>query len=124
RATLERFIALEAFGSDDARQEMRTLRNEVFARGEPAAHVLADGLGLLETSDLRDALPGLTMPSLWIAGRRDRLVDPRAMHTAAALAPQSEVVVVEHAGHAPFLTHVEEVALALEGFAAKLGTPR
>src|SRR5690606_1004113 len=42
RATLERFIALEAFGSDDARHEMRMLRDEVFARGEPAAHVLAD----------------------------------------------------------------------------------
>src|SRR5690606_1788401 len=84
RATLERFIALEAFGSDDARHEMRVLRNEVFARGEPAAHVLADGLALLETTDLRDVLPALALPSLWLAGRRDRLVDPRAMRAAAA----------------------------------------
>jgi len=117
RATLERFIALEAFGSDDARREMRLLRDEVFARGEPAAHVLADGLGLLETSDLRDALPSLPMPTLWLGGRRDRLVDPRAMRAAAERVPRSEVVVVEHAGHAPFLTHVDEVAGALEGFA-------
>src|SRR5690606_39730814 len=29
RATLERFIALEAFGSDDARHEMRMLRDEI-----------------------------------------------------------------------------------------------
>src|SRR5690606_18708395 len=118
RATLERFIALEAFGSDDARREMRVLRDEVFARGEPAAHVLADGLGLLETVDLRPALPGLRMPSLWLAGRRDRLVDPRAMCAAAALAPGADVVVVEHAGHAPFLTHADVVADALDRFAA------
>jgi pimeloyl-[acyl-carrier protein] methyl ester esterase len=119
RATLDRFIALEAFGSDDARGEMRALRNEVFARGEPAAHVLADGLGLLEGTDLRGALP-LAVPSLWLAGRRDRLVDPRAMRAAAELAGDAAMAVVEHAGHAPFLTHADEVAAALSAFAARL----
>ena len=117
RATLERFIALEAFGSDDARHEMRMLREEVFARGEPAAHVLADGLALLETGDLRDALLALPMPTLWLAGRRDRLVDPRAMRAAAERVPRAEVAVVEHAGHAPFLTHADEVAAAIDAFA-------
>ena len=116
RATLDRFIALEAFGSDGARSEMRMLRDEVFSRGEPAAHVLADGLGLLEGSDLRASLPSLTMPTLWLAGRRDRLVDPRAMQAAAAQVPRADVTVVEHAGHAPFLTHVDEVAAALSRF--------
>lgn len=118
RATLDRFIALEAFGSDDARGEMRMLRDEVFSRGEPAAHVLADGLGLLEGSDLRAALPTLPVPTLWLAGHRDRLVDPRAMQAAAAQVRRADVVVVEHAGHAPFLTHVDEVAAALSDFAA------
>ena len=94
------------------------LREEVFSRGEPAARVLADGLGLLEGSDLRDALPALPMPTLWLAGRRDRLVDPRAMRAAAERVPAAEVVVVEHAGHAPFLTHADEVAAALSRFAA------
>lgn len=118
RGTLDRFIALEAFGSDDARGELRTLRAEVFARGEPAAHALADGLGLLETVDLRDALPGLRVPSLWIAGRRDRLVDPRAMRAAAERTPGADFHQVEHGGHAPFLTHADEVAAALGPFLA------
>jgi len=116
RATLDRFIALEAFGSDDARGELRTLRAEVFSRGEPAAQVLADGLELLETADLRDVLPTLSVPSTWIAGRRDRLVDPRAMRAAAADAPRSEFTVIEHGGHAPFLTHADEVAARLGAF--------
>jgi pimeloyl-[acyl-carrier protein] methyl ester esterase len=118
RATLDRFIALEAFGSDDARGELRTLRSEVFARGEPAAHVLADGLDLLETSDLRAALPGLQVPSLWLSGRRDRLVDPRAMRAAAALAPDADAATLDHAGHAPFLTHADAVAARLLDFIA------
>jgi len=114
--TLDRFIALEAFGSDDARGELRALRAEVFARGEPAAHVLADGLGLLETSDLRACLPTLAVPSLWMSGRRDRLVDPRAMQAAAAQAPHAVAHTVAHAGHAPFLTHADAVAARLIEF--------
>jgi pimeloyl-[acyl-carrier protein] methyl ester esterase len=116
RATLERFVALEAFGSDHARDELRMLREDLFVRGEPAPRVLADGLQLLETCDLRAVLPSLPVPSLWLAGRRDRLVDPRAMRDAAALAPAAELHVIEHAGHAPFLTHADPVAAYLAGF--------
>ena len=110
RGTLERFIALEAFGSDHAREELRTLQDGLFSRGEPAPHVLADGLALLESSDLRAALPALGVPSLWLAGRRDRLVDPRAMLQASTIAEKAHYALVEHAGHAPFLTHADLVA--------------
>ena len=118
RATLDRFVALEAFGSDHAREEIHALRERVFARGEPRAQVLASGLALLETTDLREAASRLTVPSLWLAGRRDRLVDPRAMAAAADLAPDASIDVVEHAGHAPFLVHSDEVAARLLAFAA------
>ena len=123
RVTIDRFIALEAFGSDDARGEMRVLRDEVFARGEPAAQVLADGLELLETSDLRPRLPSLQVPSLWLAGRRDRLVDPRAMRLAADAVADARFAQLEHAGHAPFLTHVDEVATHWLGFVDDIASP-
>src|SRR5690606_33410377 len=118
RGTLDRFIALEAFGSDDARGEIRALRRDVLAHGEPDAAVLADGLDVLERSDLRPLLPGLRVPSLWLAGRRDRLVDPRGMAEAAALAPRATVRVIEHAGHAPFLAHAGTVAAHVRDFLA------
>ena len=116
RGTLERFIALEAFGSDHARDELRMLQDDLFARGEPAQHVLADGLALLETSDLRSALSTLDVPSLWLAGRRDRLVDPRAMQQASSTTANARHAQVEHAGHAPFLTHADAVARHLLDF--------
>ena len=97
------------------------LRDAVLERGEPATHVLAEGLQVLEDSDLRDALPALRMPSLWIGGRRDRLVNPQAMQASAELAPGARYVQVEHAGHAPFLTHADEVAAALSPFLAEIG---
>ncbi len=116
RATLDRFVALEAFGSGHARDCMRALRAELFSRGEPPAESLARGLELLETSDLRALLPALQVPSLWIAGRRDRLVDPRAMREAAALAPHAQFLQIEHGAHAPFLTEPDEVAGAISVF--------
>ncbi|MEO6228203.1 MAG: pimeloyl-ACP methyl ester esterase BioH [Thermomonas sp.] len=116
RGTLERFIALEAFGSDHARDELRTLQDDLFARGEPATHVLADGLALLENSDLRGSLATLGVPSLWLSGRRDRLVDPRAMQQAASATTNARHAQVEHAGHAPFLTHADVVVRHLLDF--------
>jgi pimeloyl-[acyl-carrier protein] methyl ester esterase len=121
RGTLDRFVALEAFGSDHAKDELRALRAELFARGEPAARVLVDGLRLLETEDQRVSLRRLRVPSVWIAGRRDRLVDPRAMRDAVALIEQAGLAStryaqIEHAGHAPFLTHVEQVVAEIDAF--------
>jgi pimeloyl-[acyl-carrier protein] methyl ester esterase len=118
RGTLDRFLMLEAQGSAHLREELRYLRDAVYARGEPAPRALQEGLGLLHDSDLRATLPGLAMPSLWIAGRRDRLVSPQAMHAAAALAPRSRFQQYDHAGHAPFLTEPKAVAEALTAFAS------
>jgi pimeloyl-[acyl-carrier protein] methyl ester esterase len=112
RATLERFLALEAMGSDDAAAELRRLRALVFARGEPDPRVLEEGIGLLERSDLRAALPRLATPSLWIAGHRDRLVPPAAMRRAAQIS-HGRFIEIAHAGHAPFIGHAERVAAAL-----------
>jgi len=110
RGTLEGFLALEALGSSHAQDELRSLRSQAFARGEPAQQALLDGLHLLDTLDLRAALPTLRVPSLWISGRRDRLVPAGAMPAAAELAPAARSVVIADAGHAPFLGAPDAVA--------------
>jgi pimeloyl-[acyl-carrier protein] methyl ester esterase len=117
RAAVDRFLLLEAQGSDHARDEIRALRAVVFAHGEPTMARLCEGLRVLEASDLRAGLACLAMPSLWLAGRRDRLVPPAAMQRAAA-ACGGRFVEVAHAGHAPFLTHAGEVADAIDALAA------
>ena len=121
RATIDRFIALEAFGSNHMREELALLRDAVLVRGAPSPRVLAEGLQVLEHGDLREASATLAVPSLWLAGRRDRLVNPQAMQAAAATAPGARYAQIEHAGHAPFLTHAQEVASALLGFLAEAG---
>jgi pimeloyl-[acyl-carrier protein] methyl ester esterase len=117
RATIERFLALEALGSDQTRVELRDMKAHVFERGEPARAALEQGLRLLDTVDLRSEMARLTTPSLWIAGRRDRLIKPAAMQWAAA---QSRGRYVEcNSGHAPFLAHAKSLANAITAFATE-----
>ncbi|RPE80000.1 pimeloyl-ACP methyl ester esterase BioH [Vulcaniibacterium tengchongense] len=116
RGTLEGFLALEALGSTHAQEELRDLKRQAFARGEPAERALQEGLALLDTFDARAELSRLPVPSLWIAGRRDRLIPPGAMPAAAALAPQARSVVIAGAGHAPFLGAADQVAAEIDAF--------
>lgn len=118
RRTIERFLALEAHGSERAQAELRELRAQVFERGEPALAVLEQGLDALDRSDLRALVPLLRMPSLWIAGRRDKLVPPAALQWAAQAAPEGTYLEL-NAGHAPFLSHADEIAGAIDALAAR-----
>lgn len=112
-ATIERFLALEVMGSPDPRSELRKLREEVFARGEPDLRVLQEGIRVLDDTDLRSELPRLPPArSWWSAGRLDRLVHPSAMQWSAQ-ASQGEFHLIQHAGHAPFLSHAPAVAQTL-----------
>ena len=118
RGTIERFLALETLGSEHARAELRALKADVFAHGEPAMSALTDGLRVLDASDFRAELSRIRVPSLWIAGRRDRLVDADAMRWAAA---QTGGRYVEcNSGHAPFLGHADALAETIVQFAAEL----
>jgi len=120
RGTLERFLALDTIGSEHARAELRTLKQALVERGEPAPRALQEGLQLLRRTDLRRALASLDKPSLWLAGQRDRLVPAAGMHDAASLAARAQVQTIAGGGHAPFLGHADLVAAQLEQFVAAL----
>lgn len=116
RGTLLRFLALEARGSDHARQETKALRERVFRHGEPALPALQGGLALLRDSDLRHHLDRIRCPMHWVLGERDQLV-PAATATAIATAlPQTRCTVIGGAAHAPFLSHRAEFLACLEEF--------
>ncbi len=116
RGTLERFLALDTIGSEHARAELRTLKDNLYARGEPAPRALQQGLSLLEQGDLRAVLPDFSIPSLWISGHRDRLVSPAAMREAASMTPGSRYLDIAGGGHAPFLGHADQVADEIRDF--------
>jgi pimeloyl-[acyl-carrier protein] methyl ester esterase len=110
--TLERFLALEALGSDSAQKDLRRLRHGAFSDQPPSVRALCEGLDVLEHTDLRPRLRELGQPSMWIAGRRDRLVPWQAMEWSAREC-HGGFVRIEGGGHAPFIGHADEVTAAL-----------
>jgi len=110
--TLERFLALEALGSDCAQADLRKLRADTFSKHRPDVRALVEGLDVLEHTDLRTRLPELSPPSAWIAGRRDRLIPWQAMQWSAAQCAGA-FTCVAGGGHAPFIGHTDAVVAAL-----------
>lgn len=115
-ATIDRFLALETLGSPDPQAELRELKRIAFAHGEPSPDALAEGLRILRATDLRERLGELSSSSLWISGRRDRLIPAAAMAWSAERSGGKLLSI--NAGHAPFLSDTDVVASAIASFAA------
>ncbi len=105
---IQRFLALEMHGDENAQQGLRDLKAHLFERGLPDPQILELALGLLERTDLREQISRIAVPNLWIAGSRDRLVPAAAMEWGARIAG-GRFELIAKAGHAPFLTHRAQV---------------
>ena len=116
KLTLLRFLALQARGSDKARDEVRILRESVFVHGEPDARALAAGLEILQYDDLRVAAPRVSQPTLIIYGLRDTLIPVEAIDWFDQNMRNCTIREIPGAGHAPFLSHPDQFIGAIESF--------
>lgn len=114
--TIKRFIAIQALGSDHAREQQRTLRERVFRHGQPQAAALEGGLEILRKVNLRPQLANINCPTLFITGEMDSLFRPAAATQAQALLTDADVDTIKGAGHAPFLSHPDEFLHSLTRF--------
>lgn len=108
RATIKRFLALEVMGVKHEHQHLKQLKDLVFQQPLPNKQSLMNGLELLQKMDLSRSLKNLEMPSLWLSGRRDRIVHPDAMKQAADICGGQFHLL--RGGHAPFLQHADTMA--------------
>ena len=123
RRTVQNFLALQTRGDEHMLETLRMLRGRLSAHGEPDPRALAAGLEILRSADLRDALPHIALPSLVIAGEHDRLTAPGAGHELAAQLPSARFRMIERSGHAPFLSHPDQVLAEVRGFLARHPAP-
>jgi len=114
--TIKRFIAIQAMGSDHAREEQRTLRERVFRHGNPQPAALEGGLNILRHENLRPRLADIQCPTLLIAGEHDALFRRTAAEKTQSLIGNSELSIIASAGHAPFLSHPDDFLDALLPF--------
>ncbi|QBI20578.1 alpha/beta fold hydrolase [Egibacter rhizosphaerae] len=88
-------------------------------RGTPPV-VLGACAPALTTVDLQDVARELTVPTLVLAGSRDRLTPPRQAQRLAEMLPDSELVTIEGAGHTAMLEQPDAVTAAIDRFAARV----
>lgn len=116
--TVRDFLSLQLRGDARAATLLRTLRALLAASPAPDPAALAAGLDILADTDLRARLAKLAAPVLVLAGARDRLTPAAAGRRLAASLPHGRFHGFEDAAHAPFLTHGEAFAAAVESFLA------
>ena len=117
-STRRRLAALVARGEADARPLERQLQ-EMSAAFPPSAAGMRTGLQFLGGADLRRAVSGLQVPSLYILGAEDALVPvPALAQNLHALPGRRRIAVLRETGHAPFLSQPQTVLALLRCFAA------
>ncbi|WP_455210269.1 pimeloyl-ACP methyl ester esterase BioH [Kaarinaea lacus] len=117
--TIQQFLAIQALGSEHAREEIRLLRDKVFRDGEPDPNALRQSLRILQTANLRDKMQDIAMDTLIICGERDRLVPIAAAKRLAQSIEHCQLRIIKGASHAPFISHQEAFIQALEAFLAE-----
>ena len=116
KLTIQRFLALQMQGSEHGRATLTALRARIFARGEPSPRALFDALAVIRDADVRAEAALIAQPALVVSGARDTLALPEAGRWLADCLPNARFALIAGAAHAPFLSHPDAFAAALDGF--------
>ncbi len=102
--TVDRFLKIQAMGSESARQDMKQIKEWIFSVNSPRPDALKSGLDMLRDVDLRDQIKDLSVPVKGIFGKLDSLVPIKMLDQLKELLPDSEINVIEKVSHAPFIS--------------------
>ena len=115
-ATLLRFLSLQVAQLPDYKVLLKNIKTAIMARATPNLDTLQGGLTILKQADLRPALAAAQMPILLLLGTRDTLVPIAVGEAIKDLAPTIQIVVIDKAGHVPFLSHPQIVLETITQF--------
>lgn len=104
-ATIRNFLALQALNQPEMRDVIRQLQEAVGAHGAPSIEGMAASLDILRVSDIRDRVPEINAPALVVQGDHDALTSTQTAQWLVDHLPNSTYHLIEHAAHAPFLSH-------------------
>jgi len=116
KLTIQRFLALQMHGSEHGRATLAALRQQVFARGEPSPKALFGALDVIVGTDLRAEVAGIAQPAVVVSGSRDTLALADAGRWLSEHLPDARFALIAGASHAPFLSHPQPFAAALDGW--------
>jgi len=112
--TIERFLAIQAMGSESARDDVKQLKQLLSQSAPPNNEALSAGLDILQNEDLRELFAQCPVTLRGIFGRLDSLVPYRAIEKMVVLNGDFEYEVIDKASHAPFISHKSEFLSAVK----------
>jgi len=113
---VDKFMALQMFGSDGYKQGLKILKHSIASRPEPSMASLREGLKVLKETDFRTSLNHISQPTLMITGEHDRLMPYQAAEAMQPLFKKADCHMIKGAGHAPFISHPTEFITAIKNF--------
>ncbi len=119
-ATIRNFLGLQVLGPPQqmsgVREMIRALQELVSAQGAPSMEGLTASLEILRGSDIRARIPEIRTPTLVIQGDHDALTPEPAARWLSENLPGARYCLLEHAAHAPFLSHREAFLAQVQAF--------
>jgi pimeloyl-[acyl-carrier protein] methyl ester esterase len=114
--TLQRFLLLQARGSNHSRDTIRQLTTQLAIENPPVKEALEAGLDLLIGMDVRSQLAMINCPIMMMLGDRDTLIPSEMLDVVEQMTSNVETVLLKGAGHAPFISQTTECLQAIELF--------
>lgn len=114
--TLLRFLKLQTQGMERGNLIYRAMKLVLTEVSQPDPAALAAGVEILINADLRDSVCSMFPPLLLLMGGRDPLVPAGAGREIARLNPTARLMIIEKAGHIPFVSHRAESLAAVRSF--------
>jgi pimeloyl-[acyl-carrier protein] methyl ester esterase len=113
--TVEDFLRLQVRGDSQAAETFAALKHSLMQHpANPVA--LEHALAILRDADERAALRQIHTPTLVLAGEYDRIAHPNASKYLAEQLPNARFTMIQRAGHAPFISHREQVMTEVHEF--------
>ncbi|QCI18496.1 pimeloyl-[acyl-carrier protein] methyl ester esterase [Buchnera aphidicola (Aphis nasturtii)] len=120
--TISNFLFLQTFKEEKYFQDLKILKKMLFSKNNiPNQQTLKKGLEILLSVDLRSKISMIKVPFLRIYGSLDTLVPKKISSLIDLMCPESYSIIIEKAGHVPFISHKEEFcSILLEYFSKKI----
>jgi pimeloyl-[acyl-carrier protein] methyl ester esterase len=107
--TLIRFLALQVNGLAHGKPLLQQLKKTILEVPSPSQQILQSGLDILKNTDKRKFVESNRLPVNVILGDKDTLVPAVSAQALKQLNPDIHFQIMHAAGHAPFLSHTEEL---------------
>jgi pimeloyl-ACP methyl ester carboxylesterase len=107
---------LAAYGGQAGEKARQVIYRRIQSRDYASAGPLRPTLVKVVNEDLRGLLPQITSPTLLMWGAHDRDVPLAAAHVMERFIPGAQLVVLENAGHFPYLDQFDRFRLIVGRF--------